>query len=214
LKLCTFVANNEERIGAVVEDEKRVVDLNAGYAFYLKAVDDDDKAVEIANVRVPPDMIKLLEGGKSSLKAVHTTVDHFNKSKEPDPKDPAGRKIIYGLNEIKLSAPIPRPPAIFIDSWGRYEEGNIAPGTPTEPTHRLLTPSAAALCVIGNGSSIVFPKISKEIFSSVELGVVVGKRAWRVPLEEAEEYIAGYTIASDVTRFGLPGISGVRKEPL
>ena len=53
--------------------------------------------------------------------------------------------------------------------------------------------------MIGNGDAIQRPKISDKIDYEGELAFVIGQRCRHVPLEQAHEMIAGYTIANDVT---------------
>ena len=62
-----------------------------------------------------------------------------------------------------------------------------------EPTITLL----AANSVTGHNRDILLPKISKKIDHEAELGVIIGKRGYRI--EKAREHILGYTIVNDVT---------------
>ncbi len=53
--------------------------------------------------------------------------------------------------------------------------------------------------LIGHLSSIVYPTGVEYMHYEVELAVVIGKRCRHVRAHQAEEFIAGYTIANDVT---------------
>jgi 2-keto-4-pentenoate hydratase/2-oxohepta-3-ene-1,7-dioic acid hydratase in catechol pathway len=66
---------------------------------------------------------------------------------------------------------------------------------PEEPL-LFIKPSTS---VIGPGEGIVYPKMSGQVDHEAELGVVVRKMAKNVPVEEAAEYILGYTCFNDVT---------------
>ena len=46
---------------------------------------------------------------------------------------------------------------------------------------------------------IVYPKVSKQIDYEGELAVVIGKESKKIPVEEADNHIFGYTIINDVT---------------
>lgn len=50
-----------------------------------------------------------------------------------------------------------------------------------------------------NDSVIIYPKMSKQVDYEGELAVVIGKETKQVSLEEADNYIFGYTIINDVT---------------
>ena len=66
---------------------------------------------------------------------------------------------------------------------------------PTEPLLFLKPPSS----LIGNGDSIVYPKLSQRVDFEGELGVIIGKRARHVKKEDAFDYILGYTCVNDIT---------------
>lgn len=60
----------------------------------------------------------------------------------------------------------------------------------------FLKPTSA---YIPDGGTILLPSISNEIHHEVELVVVIGKDGEDIPLEQAQEYIAGYAVGIDVT---------------
>ena len=66
---------------------------------------------------------------------------------------------------------------------------------PERPIIFLKPPSA----LIGPGEPIILPKMSKRVDHEVELGVIIGKRAKRVPREKAMDYVLGYTVFLDIT---------------
>ncbi|AFK22686.1 fumarylacetoacetate hydrolase family protein [Pyrococcus sp. ST04] len=66
---------------------------------------------------------------------------------------------------------------------------------PDEPIIFLKPPSA----LIGPGNPIILPRKSKRVDHEVELAVIIGKRARKVPAEKAFEYVLGYTILLDIT---------------
>jgi len=53
--------------------------------------------------------------------------------------------------------------------------------------------------LIGAYDPIQLPRVSKEVDWEVELGVVIGRRARNVSVEEAPAAIAGYTVVNDVS---------------
>jgi 2-keto-4-pentenoate hydratase/2-oxohepta-3-ene-1,7-dioic acid hydratase in catechol pathway len=54
-------------------------------------------------------------------------------------------------------------------------------------------------CVVGPGADVHMPKVSDKLDYEGELAIVIGRRCRHVPVERAEEAIAGYTIANDVS---------------
>jgi 2-keto-4-pentenoate hydratase/2-oxohepta-3-ene-1,7-dioic acid hydratase in catechol pathway len=56
-----------------------------------------------------------------------------------------------------------------------------------------------ATCVVGPGADVHMPRVSNLLDYEGELAIVIGKRCRHVPSERANEVIAGYTIANDVS---------------
>ena len=54
-------------------------------------------------------------------------------------------------------------------------------------------------CVVGPEAEVHMPKVSDKLDYEGELAIVIGSRCRHVPVERAEEVIAGYTIANDVS---------------
>jgi 2-keto-4-pentenoate hydratase/2-oxohepta-3-ene-1,7-dioic acid hydratase in catechol pathway len=70
---------------------------------------------------------------------------------------------------------------------------------PAEPL-LFLKPSTA---VIGPGDFIVIPDVAGRVDHEAEMGVVIGRRAWQVPEDEASQYVFGITCVNDVTARAL-----------
>ncbi len=66
---------------------------------------------------------------------------------------------------------------------------------PAEPIIFLKPPTA--LCF--HGDKIRYPEMSREVHYEAELGVVIGKKAQNIQIENAAKYIRGYVCANDVT---------------
>lgn len=101
----------------------------------------------------------------------------------------------WPLAEVRLLPPC--WPSKIVCVGRNYEEharelGNLAPA---EPVIFLKPPSALA----AHGDPIVLPALSNRVDYEGEIGVVIGRRARRVPPERAQEYILGYTCINDVT---------------
>ncbi len=60
----------------------------------------------------------------------------------------------------------------------------------------FLKPSTS---VIGPGETIIYPPQSRRVDYEAELGVVIGRPAYRVSRTEALKYVIGYTCANDIT---------------
>jgi 2-keto-4-pentenoate hydratase/2-oxohepta-3-ene-1,7-dioic acid hydratase in catechol pathway len=54
-------------------------------------------------------------------------------------------------------------------------------------------------CVVGPGDNVHMPRVSSLLDYEGELAIVIGARCRHVPVERADEVIAGYTIGNDVS---------------
>jgi len=100
------------------------------------------------------------------------------------------------LAEVRLLAPIPRPPKFLAIGFNYAdhvaETGLEAPNFPVFFNKQTT-------CVIGPGDPIHRPRVSALLDYEGELGVVIGRRCRHVPAARAHEVIAGYLVVDDVT---------------
>jgi 2-keto-4-pentenoate hydratase/2-oxohepta-3-ene-1,7-dioic acid hydratase in catechol pathway len=100
------------------------------------------------------------------------------------------------LADVKLEAPIPRPPkylAVGLNYADHVAESGLEP--PKFPTIFNKQPT----CVVGPYDEIHMPRVSSALDYEGELAFVIGKRCRHVPRRRAPEVIAGYLVANDVT---------------
>ncbi|MHA1448314.1 MAG: fumarylacetoacetate hydrolase family protein [Candidatus Hodarchaeales archaeon] len=95
------------------------------------------------------------------------------------------------------SSGVPVRPSKIICAGRNYDAHikELNKEVPGEPLLFLKPPSS----LTGHGSEIIFPETSQVLHHEVELGVIVGKPGKNIPREDAEKYIAGFTICVDVT---------------
>lgn len=103
---------------------------------------------------------------------------------------------VLQLNEVKLLSPITgceKVVCVGLNYKDHCSEQNLA--LPEEPVIFSKFPSA----IIASGDNIIIPKLSDEVDWEVELAVVIGKEGKHIKKEEAFKYVAGYTVANDVS---------------
>jgi 2-keto-4-pentenoate hydratase/2-oxohepta-3-ene-1,7-dioic acid hydratase in catechol pathway len=97
--------------------------------------------------------------------------------------------------EARLVCPV-APQKIFgIGRNYRAHAEEMGGKVPAEP----LVFMKATSSLVGPGGTIVLPKESSRVDYEGELGVVIGKRCRRVPVEQALSAVFGYTAVCDVT---------------
>jgi 2-keto-4-pentenoate hydratase/2-oxohepta-3-ene-1,7-dioic acid hydratase in catechol pathway len=127
------------------------------------------------------DMIALIEAGSDGLKAA---------------QDAVSTGLSVPLNEVTLFAPIPRPPRIFgigLNYASHAAESQMK--TQAVPTVFLKLSSS----VVGPNEPVVLPFNSTQPDYEAELAVVIGQPGYRIPVEDWESHVFGYTIVNDIS---------------
>ena len=136
---------------------------------------------------LPTNMLSFLEAGDTAIRKAE------NLCKKPK------RKI--SLSEVKLLAPISRPPkiiAIGLNYAHHLEEVRAAGREMDTPVVPMIF-NKQSLSVAGPYEDVHDPKVSEMLDFEGELTFVIGKKCRHVPKEKAHEVIAGYTIANDLS---------------
>lgn len=102
---------------------------------------------------------------------------------------------VYGLDQLKILAPCRPTKAVCVGLNYRDHAGELGLALPDEPV-LFLKPATA---VIGPGEKILYPPASSQVDYEAELAVVIGRTCRNVRVQEARQYILGYTCANDVT---------------
>src|SRR6185369_2151328 len=112
------------------------------------------------------------------------------------------------VSEVTLHAPLLYPGAIYC-AGANYADHvaemaraqNLPP--PQDPRTLGLKPwffmKPPRACVVGPRSRVARPRGSQKLDWEAELVAVIGKPARNVPVEKALDYVAGYTIADDLS---------------
>ena len=126
------------------------------------------------------------------------------------------------LSKVKLLAPIPLPGALYCagSNYGDHAaEMARAKGLPPPPDpHDLGLRSwhfiKSSRSVVGPGQTVKLPSMSKKVDWEVELAAVIGKKCKNVSEKDALKFVAGYTIANDLSARDLGKRAGVPPESL
>lgn len=98
--------------------------------------------------------------------------------------------------EVRLLAPVNPPNIIAIGLNYRKHAQESGLAYPEKPVIFLKATSS----LIGPEDKIIIPQMAPdEVDYEAELTIVIGKKAKNVEVEEAEDYIFGYTCANDVS---------------
>ena len=189
MKLASFRTRGTSTIGVVVQD--RIVDL----ASYTGGT-------------LPNCMIKFLRIGDIGLERaelIARDTERKLKSQGTNAKIPHS----YALDSVELLAPVPRPGKIIhtacnfgdhlreLTQWSapEWKAHNWGTFHHEHPTGFLEAPSSG----VGSGAKVERPIFTRQLDYEIEIGIVIGRTAKNVKVEDALEYVAGYTVFNDLS---------------
>ena len=148
----------------------------------IGAVIDDTVVDSTGSIDIPDNIIDFLAAGDTAKEAMLDLIESgYNR---------------IPLSQVTLLAPVPRPGKFLGISLNYADHINETQlDKPEYPT--FFTKHST--CVIANGEAIHRPIVSEKLDYEGELAFVIGKRCKHVPLEKAQQVIAGYTIVNDVS---------------
>jgi 2-keto-4-pentenoate hydratase/2-oxohepta-3-ene-1,7-dioic acid hydratase in catechol pathway len=196
MRLATFAVDTDvgrvQRLG--IAHEGTIFDATAGYAHVL-AEQGEAAPVEIAQAHAPSEMIAFLRRGERAFDAaseVVETVPDADAETGPD-----GARLRYDPEEVDLMAPLPRPNSLR-DYMAFEEHVRNSMGEVPDVWYEIpVCYKGNADSVVGPGATVEWPSYSSLMDIELEIGAVIGKRGTGISADEAEEYIAGFTLFND-----------------
>jgi 2-keto-4-pentenoate hydratase/2-oxohepta-3-ene-1,7-dioic acid hydratase in catechol pathway len=194
MKLAIVLQNRVKSIAIVREN--RVVDvallLKTLAARRVPAGFRSAAAALKKDLSVPADMTALLDRGDSWLR----NLDRAAAAICAAPAKSLPKGLISKQEGARFCAPIARPGKIVCVGRNYSEHAKEGGSAVSEQPILFLK---ASTCVCDPGSPIVIPRNSTHVDYEAELAVVIGKTGKDIPIEQAEKYIAGYTLMNDVS---------------
>lgn len=185
MKLVTYTENGESKLGVIIGE--KVYDLRKAYYYVLKQ-QGKRLAEKLAEVRIPENMVKFIEGGEKAYQAAKEAYSFISKGM----MDIKGRR----LDETELKAPIV-PRTIICGGANFYDHlDETKRSKPDEVEFFLKSPH----CVVGPKQTVQYEiRVSRKYDYEVELGIIIKKPGRFIPVEKAFDYIFGYTIINDIS---------------
>jgi 2,4-didehydro-3-deoxy-L-rhamnonate hydrolase len=181
MKLVTFVAGGQTRWGAV--HGEMIVDLNLARAMFLAS-----RGMEAKYLAA--DTFDFLRQGELAWEAANETLE-FLGSHTVD-------GISYPKDSVKLLAPISNPSKI-IGIGLNYAEHRHEQDIVSADLYPILFAKYPS-SIVGPGETVTWDaSLSQKVDYEGELGIVIGKRARRVSLVEALDFVYGYCNLNDIS---------------
>jgi len=157
---------------------------------------DVEKFGEAHGLAMPDDMLSFIDDSATLLPLLR---DRFESDND---RLPAGSAV--PVEDVRLLAPIPRPRKNIFGIGLNYSE-HVAESSRTLDTDKNLPKqpvlfSKPPTCVVGPGGAIQHnAKLTQQLDWEVELAVIIGKTATRVPLDSAMSHVFGYSVMIDIS---------------
>jgi 2-keto-4-pentenoate hydratase/2-oxohepta-3-ene-1,7-dioic acid hydratase in catechol pathway len=204
MRLVTFTLadNGDDRIGALIDDDARIVDLARAYSV---AHGEDTKMFT--------SMLALIDSGGAGLTAAQTLVDvapaeavintAAARLRSPLPRPRQMRDFMAfegharGAREVHFmkSARQKKDPAAAMAEYRRRGQLDPPPVWYEQPVYFKCN----RMNVIGPDEDILYPSFTHELDYELELAFITGRKGKDIPQAEARDYIFGYTIYNDVS---------------
>jgi 2-keto-4-pentenoate hydratase/2-oxohepta-3-ene-1,7-dioic acid hydratase in catechol pathway len=182
MKLVTFYTGDALRLGALLRlNGDYIVDLAEAYG-------------RSGAGHFPSDMLSLLRTGSAGVAQARHLLDHVARSITAG--EPLGEPVLRRADEVRLAAPITNP-GKFLCVGLNYRDHAAETGAAVPERPILFAKFANA--IVGPGEPVVIPPVTQKPDYEAELGFVIGQTAKNVPLENALDYVAGYTCVNDIS---------------
>lgn len=205
MRLITFQREEKNEIGALAENDTKVVRL---------------QAAETLRVGQPnphlESMLAFLQGGAAAREAAQAALE-FARSQHPG-------GVVLDRADLEILSPVPRPESIrdfmvfeqhVTNCIRKFEMPRWLASLDESIDHTFGRKATLAyrrnrpwyqrpvyykgnrLSVVGDGARIVMPPYTQRLDWELEFGIFIGQTGTNIPSEKAREFIGGYTIFND-----------------
>ncbi len=179
MRILAFSIGGEPRLGLLMPEENKVIDLRINAYRFLK------------ERLIPKDTF-------TDLKLFIQYHEAINIAKEIEDEALKGRihSGLWDLKEIKFLPPITNPSKIICTGLN-FEDYRRILGLQYLPVPQIFLKAPSA--IIGHMDPIMIPENYGEVYHEYELACIISKRCKNVTEDEAWNYIFGFTIFNDIT---------------
>ncbi len=181
MKLAAIGGSNGPAVG-IVSDDEMVLDLTAAWT-----------SLRGSDGSAPPRTLLDVVRDDGVLPRLAARID--------DTREPALRPHRRSLDAVSLHAPLPECGKLICvaSNYAAHiaEAGQEAPHDRHAFTPWLFLKPGTA--IVGPGAPIAMPRGGRAIDWEVEVAAVIGRRGKHIAVNDALDYVAGYTIVNDIS---------------
>jgi len=147
----------------------------------------NDQVIDLCSVdsNLPTTMMDLLAAGEAGMTQAAAAIANADSAAHTQPVD-----------QVTLLPPVLRPGKVI--ALGRNYAAHAKEGGAEPPDYPMLFHKTAT-SLIGAGGTVIIPAGTERVDFEAELAVIIGKVCKNIEETDAFDYIAGYTVANDIT---------------
>lgn len=171
----TYEVDGHVQSGILMPDGKKIMPLV--------------EAGRFAGVELPETLLELIEMEDPTLiDKLRATHDSFDES------------IALPIDSLKILSPIPNPKRDILGVAKNYQAHIGEVKTPQgKDTSKPMWFSKRPNTMIGPDEPVhSYPELSQEVDYEAEMAVVIGKTGINIPVDQAENYVFGYSCVNDI----------------
>ena len=178
-----------------------VVDLSRAYAKYLQERTVEPNPLEMADVVVPSDLVRLIEGGPRALEAAQQALDYLFGEAQNN-LGPRGERLVHRAADGRLHAPRPNNARIAC-AGGNFADHAAAMavrmrGKPYEGDAYQEIRNAGfwgfwklGREIVGPDGELMYPERCNRLDYEGEIAIVLGKRGADLKASQLKDYVGG-----------------------
>ncbi|MDB5099372.1 MAG: putative Fumarylacetoacetase [Cyanobacteria bacterium RYN_339] len=186
------------RLGALVGET--VVDLNFACAWRHEGLG-HPAPYRYADAHLPATMKAFLEGGKPAMQEARQLLRDVAAAGRPE--GPNEETLVHDLAAVRLLAPVPEPNSLrdFYAFEEHVKTGFAKRGEEIpKPWYEIpVYYKGNARTMIGPDAPSPWPRYTDQLDFELELACVIGREGRNIPVEQALDYVAGYTVMNDLS---------------
>ena len=184
-------------------DGNQIVDLNSAYALHLSETQGQSAAYQSAAAILPSDMTQYFERERDRERQRRRAL---NTMTAPTPPASERTGLFTRLEQVNLLAPFPRPASLrdfgvfktHMDAAALITGKEISPEWFKLPNYYRGSTSPASIA--GHEATGDLAQLHRQTrFRVWKWGVYIGKEGKNISIEDAPNYIGGYTIYNDIS---------------
>src|ERR1700757_918503 len=184
-----------------------VVDLSRAYAKYLQERTLEPNPLEMADVVVPSDLVRLIEGGSRALEAAQQALDYLFGEAQSN-LGPRGERLVHRVADGRLHAPRPNSARIAC-AGGNFADhaaamavkmrGKAYEGDAYQEIRKAGFWGFWKLGreIVGPDGELVYPERCNRLDYEGEVAIVLGKRGVDLKPAQLADYVWGVTMLGD-----------------